>query len=236
VKSDGTWGISVLDRYRHAYLLFSLFLLLTVRPFLGDELLGIALFDLLFFLTMGTSVLACARTRRHAIIGLILAIAVVFERWELLLSGEGMLMKVLPWLGLIFFAYVTVLVLRDVFVGTTRVSADTICGAISAYLLMGLAWTFAYAALEVAEPNSFSFSGLQSGQGFERFMGFSFVTLTTLGYGNIVPMNPRADALTTTEAMVGQIYLTVLVARLVAMHVSNGGLGRDKGNKAKGDS
>ena len=56
---------------------------------------------------------------------------------------------------------------------------------------------------------------------FDRFLGFSFVTLSTLGYGNIVPLTPRADAMATSEAVTGQIYLTVMVARLVAMHMKN---------------
>ncbi len=57
---------------------------------------------------------------------------------------------------------------------------------------------------------------------FDNFLGFSFVTISTLGYGSVVPTTARADALATSEAVVGQIYLTVLVARLVAMHMRSG--------------
>jgi hypothetical protein len=100
------------------------------------------------------------------------------------------------------------------------VTIETICAALAVYLFLGLIWVFAYNLLEVVEPGSFSFgAGGDDESPFSRFIGFSFVTLTTLGYGNISPMNPRADALSYTEAIIGQIYLTVLVARLVAMEL-----------------
>ncbi len=100
---------------------------------------------------------------------------------------------------------------------------NTSCGSLSVYLLLGLLWAFAFALLESAVPGSFS--GIERGMGFtdyKRFFGFSFVTLTTLGYGNVVPLTPRADALAVAEAIVGQIYLTVLVARLVALNLIHG--------------
>lgn len=212
----------MLQGYRHVYLLGSLFLLMLAYPFLGERLLGLALLDLLLIVTLATSILACATTRRQVAIGLVLAGALQIARWSVLITDHRGLLSAYPVLGLLFFGYVTGLMLGEVFRRMSRVSADTICGALSIYLLLGLVWSFGYALLEIAEPGSFSFGGAAAsphGADFARFIGFSFVTLTTLGYGNIVPTNPRADALTSTEAIVGQIYLTVLVARLVALHL-----------------
>jgi hypothetical protein len=226
----------VLSGYRHATLLAALVLLLLVRPFLGERLLGLALVDLLLMLTLVSSVLACAANRRQAAIGLVLAALMVLASWADLISEDAALLSVFPGLGLVFFGYVTFLMLRTVFLSTRRVSADTICGALSVYLLLGLVWTFAYALLELAQPGSFTLGGPGSSpdaQHFERFMGFSFVTLTTLGYGNIVPTSPRADALATMEAIVGQIYLTVLVARLVALQLTQAGA-RRSGSDSEG--
>ena len=103
---------------------------------------------------------------------------------------------------------------------SSSVTLDTICGALAAYLLIGVGWAFAYALLNQVNPGSIV--GLRSEAGssrYEDYLGFSFVTLTTLGYGNVVPANAKADALAVGQAMLGQIYLTVLVARLVALNL-----------------
>ncbi|MDB4433292.1 potassium channel family protein [bacterium] len=212
----------MLGSYRHAYLLGSLLLLVLVQPFLGERLLGLALIDVFLIVTLVTSIVTCSTTRRQLVIGIALAAALEMARWSALISDHRVLLSSAPGLGLLFFVYVTALMLHEVFRKTREVSADTIAGALSVYLLLGLAWSFAYALLEIAEPGSFSFGGAgpdPTGPDFARFLGFSFVTLTTLGYGNIVPTNPRADALTSTEALVGQIYLAVLVARLIAIQL-----------------
>ena len=223
-------------RYRHVYLLGSLILMVLVRPFLDERLLGGAL-DVFFVVTLIACVLTCAVNRRQAVIGIGLAIVVLIARWWPHFTGGAEWLSAYPGVALIFFVYVTVLMLREVFLGTRRVTTDTICGAVSVYLLMGLIWTFAYVMLENAEPGSFSFAGAELGLNAKRledFMGFSFVTLTTLGYGNIVPVTQRADALATTEAIMGQMYLTVLVARLVAMHVTASGA-NGGGEKGQGE-
>jgi hypothetical protein len=121
---------------------------------------------------------------------------------------------------------VTALVLSDVFQQGDRVSSDTIYGALAGYLLLGVTWTFAFSLLESLQPGSFSGMAPEAGgasASIRQFVGYSFVTLTTLGYGNIVPTNARADALAIWEAIVGQVYLTVLVARLVALNLRDRG-------------
>ena len=127
-------------------------------------------------------------------------------------------------LALGFFTYVLIINFKDIFVNGDRVSMDTIFQAISVYLLLGLAWAFAYVSLELIIPGSFSIGvdlTVQSDLDFHKFLYFSFVTMTTLGYGDITPVTPPAGSLSYVQAVVGQIYLTVLVARLVGMHISS---------------
>ncbi|MEM7622882.1 MAG: ion channel [Planctomycetota bacterium] len=100
-----------------------------------------------------------------------------------------------------------------------------LCQAVSVYLLIGLIGASSYALLEFAAPGSFRFgdTGESRDTGddrFERFLDYSFTTLTTLSYGNIAPASPRADALASLQAVVGQVYLAVVIARLVAIEVS----------------
>lgn len=100
---------------------------------------------------------------------------------------------------------------------------DKIRGAICVYLLIGFAWTFGYGIIELINPGSFSgLAEIDANNHVGRIMQlryFSFATMTTLGYGDILPRSPVARTLATLEAITGQIYLTVLIARLVGLHI-----------------
>ncbi len=98
------------------------------------------------------------------------------------------------------------------------VTADTIKGGISAYLMLGFIWAGLYALLTQFCPDTFIIS---SGRTIEDMMyvHFSFTTLTTLGYGDIVPNGRIAALLTNSEAIIGQLYLTIFVARLVGLYI-----------------
>ena len=208
--------------HRHAYLLSALLLTLLVHPFLGERIAGIAMLEILLAVTLVASAVCAASGRLQLVIGLVLAGIAQFGLFLQQFGPEPALAAVRPLFAFGFFVYVTVLMLRRIFLGTSRVTVETICGALAAYLMLGLLWAFAYSVLEALEPGSFMFGNAgDEGPPLSRLIGFSFVTLTTLGYGNISPANPRADALAYTEAIVGQIYLTVLVARLVAMELTH---------------
>jgi hypothetical protein len=135
---------------------------------------------------------------------------------------------------IVFVALVVVAITRNVW-REREVSADTIVGGIAVYVLLGVAWSAAYQMLEAAVPGSFevvSGSGAHWGPWetapgqYPRLFFFSFVTLTTLGYGDLVPASIPAAALSTIEAVVGPLYLTVLIARLVSLHVASAKLDR----------
>jgi hypothetical protein len=100
-----------------------------------------------------------------------------------------------------------------------------IFAAICVYLLLGYAWTFAYAIVEELDPGSFVALSNTPREYVDRVLEmrhFSFMTLTTVGYGDIVPRSSAARTLAGIEAITGQIYLTVLVARLVGLHIVHG--------------
>jgi hypothetical protein len=101
-----------------------------------------------------------------------------------------------------------------------EVTIDTIAAAASVYMLFALMWSFIYAVLDFVQPGSFAGAALQTlGQQY-IFFYYSFVTITTLGYGDITPATYMASHLAVLEAVVGQLYLVVLVAWLVGMYVS----------------
>jgi hypothetical protein len=111
-----------------------------------------------------------------------------------------------------------------------RVTLDTIASALATYLLFGLVWALFYVFFEHFDPDAFA--GLsrhvETGLGnpgeksqLKAMLYYSFTTLTTLGYGDIIPVNPLVRSLAVLEAAFGQIYMAILVARLVGIHTAN---------------
>ncbi len=133
------------------------------------------------------------------------------------------------WLNLLSIAFLLLtitLLLRHLF-QESLVTFDTISAALCAYLLLGVLWAFLYSTIVVFQPDAF----LAPASGQEQIMRFgaansamplyfSYVTLTTLGYGDIVPLSMSARMFTTLEAIMGQMFLAVLVARLVGLHIA----------------
>ncbi len=97
---------------------------------------------------------------------------------------------------------------------------DRVFGAIVLYLLLGVIWAFVYAMLGALVPNAFA-----GGSGRERVLTewvyFSFVTLTTVGYGDITPVARAARSLAMLEALVGQLYPAIIIARIVSLQVES---------------
>ena len=209
------------DRYRYAYLLATLALLIIARPFLPD--FGRNFVIAMLGLSLITAAVTSAAGRYQVWVGVVMTCAIVLSSLAPAEPGSFGSALLSPALGVIYWALTAFLILRRILVRTSRVTADTVNGAICVYLVMGLGWSHAYALLEAVHPGSFELGGGVALEGahyvFERFIGFSFVTLTTLGYGNVIPLTPKSEALAVAEAITGQLYLAVLLARLVAMEI-----------------
>jgi hypothetical protein len=101
------------------------------------------------------------------------------------------------------------------------VTLHRIQGAVAAYLLLGVLWAHAYALTAMLRPGAFS-GPVDPADGPRAFFYFSFVTLTTVGYGDVLPVHPAARSLANLEAVTGTLYLAILVARLVSLAVAPG--------------
>jgi voltage-gated potassium channel len=100
------------------------------------------------------------------------------------------------------------------------VNIEVLCASIAAYLMLGLMWTMAYWLVDQLTPGAFSFNtnaGPRSMNGFTGFY-FSFITLSTVGYGDITPVSKVARMLAAMEAMTGLLYVAVLIAQLVGLY------------------
>jgi hypothetical protein len=172
---------------------------------------------------------AVSESRRSLSIALALAVPAILFYIVGLFSDHA---EVLAWrygLTVAVLGYAIAAILRFLFV-PQRVNANLICGSICAYLLLGVLWANVYSLIEVVEPGSFRFTlSTETEKPVMQFEGgdasfavyYSFITLTTLGYGDVIPRSAPARLLAALEALTGQIYLAVLVARLVGLHVAH---------------
>jgi hypothetical protein len=99
------------------------------------------------------------------------------------------------------------------------VNVHRIQGAVAAYLLLGMAWGSAYQLVAALSPGAFA-SASTAAIGSRSWIYFSFVTLTTVGYGDMTPVHPVARSLAVMEALTGQLYPAILLARLVSLQTS----------------
>lgn len=127
---------------------------------------------------------------------------------------------------MVFLFYVTTTILRSVFRARV-VDGNILCGAACVYLLAGILWGYGYTMLEIVSADSFKIEAPDMGAGVNLYdepgwlIYFSFTTLTTVGFGDVLPANAFARSLSVLEAVVGQIMLVVMMARLVGLHVAH---------------
>ena len=125
----------------------------------------------------------------------------------------------------LFLFWVCILLLKDIALRIRTVTLELIMSSVSIYLLLGIGFTLVFALTEHLLPGSFT--GLEdlavTGDRVPTFLYYSFVTITTLGYGDISPVMPYSMTASYLLAILGQLYLAILVARLVAMYIGRPG-------------
>ncbi|HBN23092.1 MAG TPA: hypothetical protein DD412_07630 [Holosporales bacterium] len=166
------------------------------------------------------SVLLVSNSKIKLIAAIILACPLLYTLFEGNMSESAVFSYFEVATALAFFVYILAILVENVF-GSRRISTDIIVGSICIYFLMCILWAFLYMLVALTFPNSFNIdSSLISFQNMNDFIYYSIVTITTLGYGDILPLSRPARTLAALEAIVGQIYLTVLIARIVGIHLS----------------
>ena len=204
---------------RFLVLLILLLFLLVLTPFLDKFIETRILMDVFLTAIFIFIIYSIRLKRSQAIIAFVLVLPLIIATWSTYFFEIKTLSMLTRIFGALFFAYAAINILR-IIVKSEKVTRETIFAAIVAYLLIALMWAFLYMILELVSPGSFSFPDKGSWGEMMRYEYLSFVTITTLGYGDITPVTDQASALVLIEAFVGQIYLVVLVAWLVGMHVS----------------
>ena len=209
-----------LRRFSMVQLLIALTLLFFFVPFVEAIKGGDLIVSGLLSLVLLAGVLAVASGGRTLAVALLLAIPAVAGRWINHFQPHLVPSTIFLVAGIGLVAFVVVNLLRFV-LRAPSVDAEVLCASISAYLMLGLIWTMAYWLVEQLIPGAFAFNTTtgtrETMEGFNAFY-FSFITLSTVGYGDITPVSKIARMLAATEAMTGLLYVAVLIARLVALY------------------
>jgi hypothetical protein len=203
-------------------LLVALGLLFLSFPFVEEVKGGDVIVSVLLSLVLISAVIAVSSSGGTLVVAVLLMIPAIAGRWINHFRPDLVPPAVFLVSGLVLVAFVMVNLLSFV-LRAPSVNTEVLCASISAYLMLGLIFTMAYWLVDQLTPGgAFSFNtkaGKQSMNGFNAFY-FSFITLSTVGYGDITPLSRIARWLAALEAMTGLLYMTVLIARLVSLYSS----------------
>jgi hypothetical protein len=222
---------AVQNTRRFAALLAALVALLVLFPLTDvPPLWGIVYpYRILFSIVLVSGSYAVSRQRGVFLAGLVLVTPTLVADWSSAYGRIGPFEWLAFGLQVVFLLFVTGVIVREV-LAEERVSIDTILGGICVYLLIGIGYGVAYMGIEHAAPGSFTLGGipiadLAASKGDVTRMGellyYSFVTLTTLGYGDIVPASNLARSLAVSEAVAGSLFIAIFIAGLVGTHLSH---------------
>jgi hypothetical protein len=200
--------------------LYLLFISFFIAPFIDSGPVRL-LTSLIFSLVMIAGVVSMSRKPAIRFAAGLLACTAIFLRWLQHIMPTPTIVRLGTLAVLVFMVMLAVVTLVKVF-GKGRVTAHRVNGAIAVYLLIGITWALLYGLLDQTLPNAFNLPPL--GDNFtpdrqETLTYFSFITLTTLGYGDIIPTHEISRMFVVIEGLIGQLYPATLLARLVSLEI-----------------
>jgi hypothetical protein len=207
--------------------LFLLILVGFVLPSLGFGRSNMQLYaDIAFSAVSVVGTAIAWENRRLFVLASLVAIVAIVLRWATWWKPTNTVILCSVSAGLVALVTITVVLLWQVF-RHGPVTWMRIQGAIAAYLCIGFAWSHAYHIASLLDHGAFNGAGSDVSLP-TTWVNYSFGMLTTVGYQGILPAHPVAHSLGSGEAVTGQLYLAVLVARLVSMQVSTARNGPDE--------
>src|SRR5262249_7153415 len=207
-------------RFSTVQLLVALVVLFISAPFVEELEGGGLILSVLFSLVLLAAVFAVADRKRTLAVALVLALPAITARWINFFQPRVVHPTVFLVCALLLLAFVIGHLLQFI-LRAPVVNVEVLCASIAAYLMLGLMWTVAYWLVDQLTPGgAFSFNTNRGSQSMDGFTGlyFSFITLSTVGYGDITPVSHAARWLAAMEAVTGSLYVAVLIARLVSLY------------------
>jgi voltage-gated potassium channel len=211
-----------LIRSKNFYLLSSLVIFFLVSPLLVNNQTS----NFLSSIFIASSILICVNIvsyhRYTIIVSLAFALLSLAGYFAIFFVSHNNILLTSHFIVNSVFLLIMTLLVTSTVASHEVITIDTLLGAISGYLLIGLTWSYFYLTTACIDPNSFTYHMINGTfrDKIQHFIYFSFVTLTTIGYGDITPYTDFARALSWLEAVTGQIYLAVWISQLVAIHIA----------------
>jgi hypothetical protein len=211
-------------------LLISLIVFILLDSLLPPFTFGSFVLDIAWIAVFFSCINAISDTRKHLAIAALLFAISLGARLAVHLTDDTLHNLVSQSCGFIFtaafYVYVGFLIAAYVF-KDGKVTLDKIAAAICVYLIIGAIWAMLFGLTAILDPGSLRISGDLSVNDTRLNVYFSYITLTTIGYGDITPVSNIARTLAWLEGFIGQIYITVVIARLVGLHIAHSTNRRD---------
>lgn len=199
------------------YLFVLLLALITAVPFIEPSVQGRLLVNIVNAFVVIATVAAVGRTVLSFVIVLLLAGPTLFFQY-LGITGGDVEQIAMSWaFGASLYAITIVYLLSYVFQPEVM-TADKLYGAASAYLMIGVLWTYLYGLVDHRYPGSFMVGGVKSAVALLDLLYFSFTVLTSTGFGDITPLSRQARAVCVAEQLVGALFIAILIARLAGVY------------------
>lgn len=205
------------QKYRLLTLLVTVVLFLIFTTIIQLAGLGRSWLAISFFFVIVAAVNSVSDRPVLFRVALMFAILAVAPRLARLFVDNRLVEISAEFLGVVILAFTTFVILRRILIESAP-NFDILCGAAAVYFLIATTWAGSFQLIENIAPGSFTGLSAEQVTRWNQLVYFSLTTLTTLGYGDINPVNSFARLWATLEAAVGVLYIAILVARLVAMY------------------
>jgi uncharacterized membrane protein len=203
-----------------SFLLVSLLALILAYPFLIANDTRYIFLAIISTAVLSLAIYSTSYDRKHLILGMTFGVPAVLLNIATVFFKTPVVYLITIIVSIIFYGF-TVFTLLSHILKSKKVDSEIIYGAICAYLLIGFMWGGIYLLIEVLNPGSFYIDAahnIDNKTTYADFLYFSFVTVATLGYGDISPVTPLARNVSIMEGIIGVFYLAILVARLVGLY------------------
>ncbi len=209
------------------YLFTTLLAMIVLTPFIEGTHGGALTRNAINVFVMLSAVAAVGRSIVSFLSVLILALPALVLRWLSASAGNAAFMDLALRFDVAVYATAIALLLHYVF-DREVMTSDRLWGAASAYLMIGLLWSFLFAIVDRSNPGSFAVRGTIEALPLHDLIYFSFSSLTTTGFGDIVPVGRVAKTAATLQVIIGQLFIAILIAKLVGVYPT---VRREKGRE-----
>ncbi|MBB6095157.1 hypothetical protein HNQ60_004047 [Povalibacter uvarum] len=199
------------------YLFISLLAFIAAAPFIDDSPHGVLVRNAINIFIIVSAVAAVGRSTGSFIIIVLLAAPAMLLRWLSFTTDDSNYFDVALRMNAAMYAAAIAFLMRYVF-DREVMDSDRLWGAAACFLLLGVLWCFLYAIVDRMVPDAYLIRGSAGALDLTDLVYFSFSTLTTTGFGDIVPIARIAKVASVLEAVIGQLFLAILIARLVGVY------------------